>query len=53
MQQAHAREDAASNAGAKFLNPIGKAAMRNPAVFGRLMMLAIIGLPVFRDCVGR
>lgn len=67
VQEAHARQDAASNAGAKFLNPIGKAAMRNPAVFARLMVLAIIGLPVFvivavalafaageslRDCIG-
>lgn len=65
---ARARANLSHGAGAQILNPIGKAAMRNPQLFGRLMMAGIIVLPVFvmisvalafafgewlRDCIHR
>lgn len=65
---AQARANLSHGAGAQILNPIGKAAMRNPHLFGRLMMAGIIALPVFvmisvamafafgewlRDCIHR
>ena len=39
---AQARANLSHGAGAQILNPIGKAAMRNPHLFGRLMMAGII-----------
>ena len=51
VAQANARADGSFGSGAKVLNPVGKAltkaAARNPAAFGKLMMLAIIAIPVF------
>jgi hypothetical protein len=44
---AQARANQPHGPGAQFLNPIGKAAMRNPRTFGRLLMAGIIALPLF------
>ena len=47
MIDAQARANLSHGAGAQFLNPIGKAAMKNPRLFGRLMFAGVIARPVF------
>jgi hypothetical protein len=64
---AQAQANLSHGAGAQILNPIGKAAMRSPRLFARLMIAGAIALPLFviisvtlaftfgewlRDCMG-
>lgn len=64
---AQARANLSHGPGAQILNPIGKAAMANPRIFGRIVLAGVIALPVFvmisvalafafgerlRDCIG-
>ena len=46
VAQADARANQVYGPGAKILNPIGKAAMRNPRAFMRLMVAGALALPL-------
>lgn len=47
VMDAQANANLSHGAGAQLLNPIGKAAMKNPRLFGRLLIAGAIALPVF------